>query len=95
MTFSMSASGFTGFCRMLTNGELRDLGTWRQQIAEFPRARARSPWHGYPIWSVRGFAPGNRRGQTMKPAKEVFVKMLAAGLINEQQKRRLWNGKHA
>ena len=30
------------------DGELRDIGTWEQQMAEFPKASKGAPWHGYP-----------------------------------------------
>ena len=32
------------------DGKLRYLGTWKQKIAEFPRANEGIAWHGYPIW---------------------------------------------
>jgi hypothetical protein len=60
---------------------LRDLGTWTQQIAEFPCPNAGHPWHGYPIWAVNDDAPDNRRGHRFRPDRSVFNKMLAAGLI--------------
>lgn len=50
-------------------GGLRDLGTWRQQIAEFPFAREGMPWHGYPLWPVSEMAPENRRGEKFRPSK--------------------------
>src|SRR5262249_41243310 len=56
------------------DGELRDLGTWQQQIAEFPWANPGVPWHGYPIWAVNGEAPENRSSERMRPAKAVFDK---------------------
>jgi hypothetical protein len=59
---------------------LRDLGTWGQQIAEFPSAKAGIPWHGYPIWAVNQEAPDNRKGEKMRPAKQVFEKLEAPGL---------------
>src|SRR5947209_195302 len=31
-------------------GEFRPLGTWGQQVAEFPHARPNEAWHGYPLW---------------------------------------------
>ena len=33
-------------------GHIPDLGTWSQQIAEFPLARSNDPWHGYPLWPL-------------------------------------------
>jgi len=77
------------------DGSLRDLGTWEQQVAEFPLANEGVPWHGYPIWAVNRAAPANRSGQKMKPSKEVFEKMEAAGLITSRQRKRLYKGDHA
>jgi hypothetical protein len=77
------------------NGELLDLGTWQQQIAEFPQSNAGIPWHGYPIWAVNNGAPDNRRGEKMRPRKEVFDKLEQAGLITKQQRKRLYKGSHA
>jgi hypothetical protein len=77
------------------DGELRDLGTWQQQVAEFPRANEGIPWHGYPIWAVNQEAPANRASQKMRPAKIVFQKLEDAGLITKQQRKRLFRRKHA
>jgi len=76
-------------------GALRDLGTWQQQVAEFPRANEAIPWHGYPIWALSELAPPNRSGEKARPAKEVFVKMEQAGLISARQRKRLFKGDHA
>jgi hypothetical protein len=76
-------------------GELRDLGTWQQQVAEFPKAADSCPWHGYPIWAVNALAPSNRVDQKMRPAKDVFQKMERASLITKQQRKRLMKGDHA
>jgi hypothetical protein len=75
--------------------DLRDLGTWQQQIAEFPRTSQGIPWHGYPIWAVNDLAPPNRSGEKVRPAKEVFQKMEAATLITSRQRKRLYKGDHA
>jgi hypothetical protein len=77
------------------DGILRDLGTWQQQVAEFPRANEGVPWHGYPIWALSELAPPNRSGEKARPAKEVFVKMEQAGLISARQRKRLYKGDHA
>jgi hypothetical protein len=74
---------------------LRELGTWRQQIAEFPKAAENTPWHGYPIWAVDTYAPPNRGGQHMRPEQEVFRKMERAALITARQRKRLFKGNHA
>jgi hypothetical protein len=78
-----------------TDGSLRDLGTWKQQMAEFPEADQGVPWHGYPIWAVAEIGPPNRAGQKCRPQKEVFQKMQDAGLITLQQRKRLYKGAHA
>ena len=72
--------------------ELRELGTWKQQIAEFPYSREGVPWHGYPIFPVNDEAPPNRSGEKMRPPKEVFQKMEQAGLISKRQRKRLFKG---
>jgi hypothetical protein len=77
------------------DGELRDLGTWEQQMAEFPKTNQGIPWHGYPIWAVNDIAPPNRASQKARPAKLVFQKLQDAGLITAQQRKRLYKGDHA
>lgn len=77
------------------DGELRDLGTWQQQVVEFPPANEGVPWHGYPIWAVNALAPASRSGEKMRPAKTVFRKMEQAGLITARQRKRLYKGDHA
>ena len=74
------------------DGELRDLGTWNQQIAEFPLTGAGVPWHGYPIWAVNHEAPGNRKGEKMRPSKQVFLRLEEVGLITARQRKRLLKG---
>jgi hypothetical protein len=80
---------------LLVDQNLRQLGTWFQQIAEFPAVRSGEAWHGYPIWPANELAPENRRGQRMRPARVVFTKLERAGLIDAGQKRRLIRGRHA
>ena len=82
------------YCVWKEDGELHDLGTWAQQIAEFPKPRANDPWHGYPIWAINEGAPNNRRGEKMRPTKQVFMKLQTAGLITKRQRKRLWKGDH-
>src|SRR5437763_1691351 len=65
---------------------LRDLGTWSQQMAEFPHARDGEAWHGYPICWVSELAPQNRQGEKMRPDKAVLLKMEAAGLLAARQR---------
>lgn len=77
------------------DGELRDLGTWSQQVATFPRAREGQPWHGFPQWALNDAAPDNRKGEKMRPEKQVFQKLESVGLITARQRKRLWKGDHA
>jgi hypothetical protein len=83
------------YCVWQVDAELSDLGTWGQQVAEFPSTKEGVPWHGYPIWAVNHEAPENRKGEKMRPAKQVFVKLERAGLITARQRKRLWKGDHA
>lgn len=76
------------------NGEVRQLGTWGQQVAEFPFARAAAAWHGYPLWPLWEAGPQNRKGEESRPAKEVFLKMENVGLLTTSQRKRLLKGKH-
>lgn len=76
-------------------GDLRDLGTWQQQVAEFPLASGSAPWHGYPAWPLNDLAPPNRVSQKMRPNKSVFVFMESVGLISTRQRTRLMKGDHA
>jgi hypothetical protein len=74
------------------DGKLRDLGIWQEQIAEFPHASEGTAWHGYPVWAINKAGPSNRK---IRPAKEVFQKMEANGLINRRERKRLFKGDHA
>ena len=76
------------------NGDLRDLGTWQEQVAKFPMAKG-GPWHGYPCWTINKSGPSNRRKQEMFPPKQVFDLLQEAGLISEEQRDRLKKGDHA
>ena len=80
---------------VLKHGDsLRELGTWQQQVAAFPYAEPPSAWHGYPLWAVNFSAPDNRRGEQMRPAKAVFMRMEAVCLITTRQRKRLMKGDH-
>lgn len=77
-------------------GDLREIGTWDEQVAEFqPGASAGDPWHGYPQWPVDELGPANRRKQKCCPDRAVFDLMLAAALINKIQRKRLLAGRNA
>lgn len=76
-------------------GELRDIGTWGQQVAEFPVAEESGAWHGYPLFPLDDRAPPNRRGQKHQPERRVLDKMVSAALITLTQRTRLLKGRHA
>jgi hypothetical protein len=73
---------------------LRRIGVWNEQVAEFPAPNEGEAWHGYPVYPLVDEGPENRRGEKSKPAKIVFRKMVRAGLIKESQRRRLMKGNH-
>jgi hypothetical protein len=77
------------------DGGLSFLGTWQQQIAEFPRARPDETWHGYPLYALNDEAPQNRKGEKCRPSKLVFQKLQGAGLLTVRDVRRLSRGDHA
>ncbi|HLN32165.1 MAG TPA: hypothetical protein VK395_30830 [Gemmataceae bacterium] len=76
-------------------GNLLYIGTWHQQVAEFPVARAGEAWHGYPLYPLVDLGPENRRGEKGRPAKSLFDRMAHAGLISRRDRRRLLKGDHA
>lgn len=76
------------------HGDVVDLGTWEQQLAEFPKTDEGQAWHGYPIYPVRGGGPPNRRGEKCRPKRTVFEILERAGLLNKHERRRLWKGDH-
>lgn len=77
-------------------GDLEELGTWDEQVAEFqPGVPPSDPWHGYPQWPVDKLGPANRRRQQCCPDRRVFDLMVAAAMINKLQRRRLLAGRNA
>jgi hypothetical protein len=76
------------------SGDIPDLGTWGQQLAEFPFARPNEAWHGYPLWPLVEEGPQNRRGEQSRPAKRVFDRMEAVGLLTHRERKRLYKGDH-
>ena len=75
-------------------GKLQDLGTWGQQVAEFPFSRPGNPWHGYPLWALGEAAPENRQGERSRPPKDVFLRMEAAQMITRRERIKLFKGEH-
>jgi len=75
-------------------GHIPDLGTWGQQIAEFPLARSNDPGHGYPLWPLGEEGPEYRKGEKGRPSKSVFLRMEALGLITHRERKKLYKGDH-
>jgi hypothetical protein len=77
-------------------GDLREIGTWEEQVAEFrPGVSLADPWHGYPQWPVDKLGPANRRRQQSCPDRVVFDLMVAAAMIDRIQRKRLLSGRNA
>jgi hypothetical protein len=72
-------------------GEVLELGTFGQLVAEFPRAGKDELWHGYPLWPLLRVGSSHK---TRAPAKEIYLKMERANLINARDRKRLERGKH-
>jgi hypothetical protein len=73
---------------------LRHLGTYQEQIAEFPCTAEGMPWHGYPMWAINQEGPSRRRNPRHRPARAVFDRMVEVGLINAAMRKRLMAGGH-
>src|SRR5262249_32572249 len=79
-----------------TEGDLRSIGTWDEQVAEFqPGPSPVDPWHGYPQWPLDETGPPNRRRQHCCPEKTVIDQMVAAKIITRVQRKRLLTGRPA
>lgn len=76
------------------DGLLPDLGTWGQQVAEFPAARENMAWHGYPLWPLLEGSPENRKGEKSRPSKAVFLRMAEVGMLTARERKRLVKGDH-
>jgi hypothetical protein len=77
------------------DGQLLEIGTWDEQVAEFQPGAEGEPWHGYPQWVVNPLGPGNRRKQRCRPEKQVFDRMVTATMITPIERKRLLAGRHA
>ena len=73
-------------------GQVRYIGTRKQQLAVFPFARAGVPWHGYPLWPLDKPAATYRQGDKFCPPNEVLRKMVQAGLFSASERRRIRGG---
>ena len=72
---------------------LRELGTWDQQMAEYPAPHEGSPWHGYPIWPINPVVtPPQYNGQRCRPDHSVFDRMVQLGDITDSHRKRLKTG---
>lgn len=77
---------------VLADGSLEEIGTWHQQLAEFPNPAGGAVWHGYPIWPVGPMAPQNLQGQRCRPDSSVFDRMVDLGHISAGQRKQLKKG---
>ena len=78
------------------NGELKSIGTWDEQVAEFqPGPSMVDPWHGYPQWALDETGPPNRRKQRCCPERVVFNHLVTAGIITKIQRKRFLTGRLA
>ncbi len=76
-----------------SNQHLRELGTWDQQMAEYPVQKAGAAWHGYPIWPINPIAtPPRFQGQRCRPLPDVFRRMEQLGHITASHRKRLMKG---
>ncbi len=75
-------------------GGMLELGTWGQQVAEFPLARPDEFWHGYPLWPLNEDGPDNRKGEQYRPSRDVFRRMEEANLLTSRERKRLYKGDH-
>ena len=73
--------------------EVRNLGTLRQQIAKFPVSHPGAPWHGFPLGPLERTRDGPRPPIRPLP-RDALSKMVANGLIDRSQQKRLSKGKH-
>jgi hypothetical protein len=72
---------------------IRYLGTRNEQVAEFPFPQRAHPWHGYPSWPITRLKRDKKELKYPAP-KDALEKMKDAGLLTENQRKRLVRGKH-
>jgi hypothetical protein len=72
---------------------LEEIGTFGEQIAKFWEADLNVPWHGFPLWHLKGPGPGGRVTEFV--SKDVLDRMVQAGLISLRQYNRLKKGNSA
>jgi hypothetical protein len=69
---------------------LEEIGTFGEQIAKFWEADLNVPWHGFPLWHLKGPGPGGRATEFV--SKDVLVRMVREGLLLPVQRKRLQKG---
>ncbi len=74
-------------------GNVMMLGTREEQVAEFPLPQGDHPWHGDPAWPIMRLERDKKERKYPAP-HEALKKMTQAGLITENQRKRLARGKH-
>jgi hypothetical protein len=77
--------------RIGPNGEILVLGTWKQQVAEFPRAHPGHPWHGYPLGPLKDTRPPHPPVRPLP--RDALQKMVDRGLLSGGQRKRLLLGR--
>jgi hypothetical protein len=92
--FSDERGWFYGIRLRNESRDIPDLGTWGQQIAEFPYARPNEVWHGYPVWPLVQAGPENRRGEKRRPSKGVFQRMVDVAMLTLRERTRLYKEDH-
>ena len=78
--------------RLNPERRVMSLGTREEQVAEFPVAQGDHPWRGYPAWPIMRL-DRDRSVRKYPAPREALEKMKQAGLINENQRKRLLRGK--
>lgn len=77
-----------------TDGSIRELGIFHEQLARFWKPIASEPWHGHPLWPVVTELATNRGSQAYRPDKSVFNKLVEQRVLSERESHRLRNGKN-
>jgi hypothetical protein len=73
--------------------EVRYLGTLRQQVAKFPASHPGAHWHGFPLGPLEGDYDPPHPPRRALP-QDALRKMVARGLLDNTQRKRLLKGKN-
>ncbi|MEX2188144.1 MAG: hypothetical protein WD875_15160 [Pirellulales bacterium] len=76
------------------NGRICTLGAWDEQIAFFPCTPANEAWHGYPLFPVNKGLSKSKPPPSRPVPLAVFRRMTVAGLLKEDETKRLARGRH-